>query len=76
MDNTEKKTVTCRAPHSTPKKADTKDCYHCNGRFGLVRYRRADKAFCSERCLNKFKTDIEPKMSLIKEWRNYFSRKR
>jgi hypothetical protein len=33
----------------------------------------AQKHFCSNHCLNKYKVDIERKISLIKQWRNYFA---
>jgi hypothetical protein len=58
-----------------PGKAGMKRCYQCNGHFGLTRHRFAQKHFCSNPCLSKYKADTERKISLIKEWRNYFARK-
>jgi hypothetical protein len=50
-------------------------CCQCNGPFGLVRSRFALKNFCSNQCLNEYKTDTERKISRIKEWRDYYARK-
>ena len=33
---------------STPR------CEICNGKFGLIRHRFAQKQFCSKRCLNQY----------------------
>jgi hypothetical protein len=34
-------------------------CYQCNGRCGLVRHRLGLKQFCSTRCLDRYRADIE-----------------
>jgi hypothetical protein len=59
---------------SPPILVDTKRCYRCKGRFGLARRTFALKQFCSNRCLQQYKADAA-RISLIKEWREYFSRK-
>jgi hypothetical protein len=33
-------------------------CCHCQGRFGLVSYRRLSKRFCSKDCRDSFKHDF------------------
>jgi hypothetical protein len=50
-------------------------CYQCNGRFGLVRRQLGLKQFCSTRCLNQYKADIQRAETRIKEWTHYLSRK-
>jgi hypothetical protein len=59
---------------SAPIKSRTSRCYKCNGHFGLVRRRLGLKQFCSTRCLNQYKTDIEP-TARIKEWTHFLYRK-
>jgi hypothetical protein len=43
-----------------------KRCCACNGRFGLIRYRLAQKSFCSKLCRDKYRADTERKVSRIK----------
>ena len=62
-------------PLPTLRKADNKRCYHCNGRFGLIRHRFALKHFCSKRCLDGYKTTTERKISRIKEWAHILAQK-
>ena len=50
-------------------------CFRCNGRFGLVRYRLALKAFCSKRCLNNTNADSDQRISRIKEWADFLVQK-
>jgi hypothetical protein len=50
------------------KKAAMKRCFECNGRFGLIRYRLAQKSFCSKQRRDKFRADTERKVSRIKKW--------
>jgi len=45
-----------------------KRCCQCNGRFGLIRYRLAQKGFCSKQCREKYKSDMDRKASRIKAW--------
>jgi hypothetical protein len=52
-----------------------KRCFQCNGRFGLIRYRRGLKHFCSKWCVNKYKADTERKISRIKEWTEFLARR-
>jgi hypothetical protein len=75
MNNAKEKQEGFFEQSSKLKTADTKRCYQCNGGFGLIRRKYALKHFCSTRCLEKFK-DTERKISLIKEWRDYFAKKR
>jgi hypothetical protein len=42
-----------------------KRCCACNGRFGLIRYRLAQKSFCSKLCRDKYRADTERKVSRI-----------
>ena len=34
-------------------------CEHCQGRFGLVSYRRHFRRFCSKRCLSRHRRPVE-----------------
>jgi hypothetical protein len=43
-----------------------KCCFQCNGRFGLIRHTFGQKQFCSTQCLNRYKADIEQKISRSK----------
>ena len=52
-----------------------KRCFQCNGRFGLIRYRHGLKHFCSKKCLNRYKSDTERKISRIKEWTDFLAQK-
>jgi hypothetical protein len=52
-----------------------KRCCQCNGRFGLVRYRAAQKSFCSKKCRDKFRADTERKISRIKKWTEFLAEK-
>ena len=56
-------------------KASTKRCYQCDGRFGLVRHRLVNKAFCSKQCLGTYKADAERRISRIKDWVDFLARK-
>jgi hypothetical protein len=44
-----------------------KRCCACNGRFGLIRYRLAQKSFCSKLCRDKYRADTERKVSRINQ---------
>jgi hypothetical protein len=57
------------------REAEKVRCHQCNGRFGLIRHGFARKQFCTKACVDKYKTDTGRKISLIKEWRDYFARK-
>ena len=56
-------------------RAGMKRCFQCNGRFGLIRYRYGLQHFCSQRCVNKYKSDTERKISRIKEWTVFLAQK-
>jgi hypothetical protein len=67
-----------RSPELPATRRDTekKRCYQCDGRFGLIRNRFALKQFCSKHCLNEYKSGTKYKMSLLKEWRDFYNQKR
>ena len=50
-------------------------CYLCDGHFGLIRHRFAQKQFCSKTCLEKYKTDTDHKLSRIKKWTEFLGQK-
>jgi hypothetical protein len=54
--------------------ADTGHCGQCNGPVGQNTHRVALKLFCSTRCLEEY-NDTARKVSLIKEWRDFYSRR-
>jgi hypothetical protein len=54
---------------------DAERCYQCNERLGLIRYLVAETQLCSAECLNKFQ-EAAYKMSLIKQWRDFYAQKR
>jgi hypothetical protein len=60
---------------SDAREGGMKRCDQCNGRFGLVRYRLAQNQFCSERCLRKYKTANEGRISRLKGWVDFLARK-
>jgi hypothetical protein len=41
-------------------------CYHCRGKFGLVRYRRGGLAFCSKKCLRAFMAVRDHKIAWLR----------
>jgi hypothetical protein len=43
-----------------------KRCFVCNGHFGLIRHRLASQQFCSNRCLDEYKSDIRAANEMIK----------
>ena len=75
MNNVEDKQEGSPAMPSTVLKGATKRCYQCNGRFGLVRHRLGLKQFCSNRCINQYKAEVERTTTRIKEWAHFLSRK-
>jgi hypothetical protein len=52
-----------------------KRCYQCHGGFGLIRYRFAQKQFCSKQCVTKFKVSAEREASRLKGWIAFLARK-
>ena len=50
-------------------------CEQCNGRFGLIRYRLAQKRFCSKHCLNTYRANADGKLARLKEWMDFLQRK-
>ena len=45
--------MTTNETRRNPMKS-TPRCDICNGKFGLIRHRFAQKQFCSKRCLNQY----------------------
>jgi hypothetical protein len=76
MDGVEKQAVVAAVPdtQSVDQTVDTRRCYQCDGRFGLTRHRLALKQFCSTGCLSKYQETVR-KVSLLKEWRDLYTRK-
>jgi hypothetical protein len=52
-----------------------KRCHQCNKPFGLVRQRFALKQFCSKQCVQKYQVDTERRVSRLKAWADFLSRK-
>jgi hypothetical protein len=75
MNNIEGKKIDPLPLLSSRTKGHTSRCHQCNGRFGLIRHRLVLKQFCSARCLEKYKRDIERTTTRIKEWAHFLSRK-
>jgi hypothetical protein len=75
MDNTTKTEEQDPGLPSKTQYVDVARCYQCHGHFGLVRSKFALKQFCSKACVENYKTDTERKISLIKEWRDYYAQK-
>jgi hypothetical protein len=48
---------------STPR------CDICNGKFGLIRHRFAQKQFCSKRCLNQYLVKRKQQPSSVTQWK-------
>jgi hypothetical protein len=55
-----------RAPTAS-RMPGTKRCYSCYGPFGLIRHRFAFKQFCSNQCLDQYKSNIEGPASRFKQ---------
>jgi hypothetical protein len=43
-------------------------CAYCHGKFGLVRHRRAFKSFCSQKCVEQYKTWLRTEVGKRKGW--------
>jgi hypothetical protein len=43
-------------------------CAYCHGKFGLVRYRRAFKTFCSQTCVDHCRTWLRAEVGKRKSW--------
>ena len=43
-----------------------KRCFQCKGQFGLVRHKFASQQFCSNRCLEKYKSDVRAATEVVK----------
>jgi hypothetical protein len=76
MNKPEKRREAVPEPSPALRPTDAKRCYQCDGQFGLIRHGANRKQFCSKRCVEKYRAGIELKMPLIREWRDYFTRKR
>jgi hypothetical protein len=50
-----------------------KRCRQCNRRFGLIRYRLAQRNFCSKQCRDKYRAETERKISRIKVWTEFLA---
>ncbi len=48
--------------------AMTNHCAYCHGKFGLVRYRRAFKTFCSQTCVNHYRAWLRAEVGKRKSW--------
>jgi hypothetical protein len=46
-----------------------KRCYHCGGRFGLIRQRHLWKQFCRKRCKENYLASVSRKVEATKrQW--------
>jgi hypothetical protein len=52
-----------------------KRCCQCQRPFGLVRQKFGFKQFCSKRCVQRYQADTERRMSRLKGWTDFLSRK-
>ena len=43
-------------------------CAYCHGKFGLVRYRRAFKTFCSQTCVDHYRAWLRAEVGKRKSW--------
>jgi len=43
-------------------------CAYCDGKFGLIRYRRASKSFCSQTCIDRHKAWLRAQRAKDKRW--------
>jgi hypothetical protein len=43
-------------------------CAYCHGKFGLVRHRRAFKSFCSQTCVDRYRTWLRAEVRKRKSW--------
>ena len=43
-------------------------CAYCHGKFGLVRHRRAFKSFCSQTCVDHYRTWLRGEVRKRKSW--------
>ena len=43
-------------------------CAYCHGKFGLVRYRRAFKSFCSQTCVDHYRAWLRAEVGKRKSW--------
>src|SRR5215510_8293911 len=43
-------------------------CAYCHGKFGLVRHRRAFKSFCSQTCVDHYRTWLRSEVRKRKSW--------
>ena len=75
MNSIEGKKIDSLPVPSSRTKGRTSRCHQCSGRFGLIRHRLGLKQFCSTRCLERYKIDIERTTTRIKEWAHFLSRK-
>ena len=50
-----------RGHHGIQQKGAIRRCDTCNGRFGLIRHRFAQKQFCSKQCLDRYKSNTARK---------------
>jgi hypothetical protein len=46
-------------------------CAYCHGKFGLVRYRRAFKSFCSQTCVDHYRAWLRAEVGKRKSWSDY-----
>src|SRR2546430_2231537 len=43
-------------------------CAYCHGKLGLVRHRRAFKSFCSQKCVDHYRTWLRAEVRKRKSW--------
>lgn len=48
-----------------------KRCAHCNGRFGLVRYRRGMQQFCKRKCREDYAREQFLEVRRRQSWYEY-----
>jgi endogenous inhibitor of DNA gyrase (YacG/DUF329 family) len=55
-------------PPPSEEDAMNNHCAYCLGKFGMVRHRRAFKAFCSQKCLDHHKAWLSAQARKRKGW--------
>jgi hypothetical protein len=48
--------------------ASKNHCAYCHGKFGMVRHRRAFKAFCSQKCVDQHQTWLRAEVRKRRSW--------
>jgi endogenous inhibitor of DNA gyrase (YacG/DUF329 family) len=60
----------CVGSDATPsgEEAMKNHCAYCHGKFGMVRHRRAFKAFCSQKCVDHHKAWLQAEARKRRGW--------